>query len=55
MCQTFNVLLLLTASEKVNDIFWVGYAVHKLLTEARSTERLKASAVVHLRKEMKII
>ncbi|KAF3847721.1 hypothetical protein F7725_020749 [Dissostichus mawsoni] len=44
-----------TASEKVDDVFWVGNTVHKLLTEARSVERLKASAVVHLRKAVKMM
>lgn len=46
--QTFDVLLFLTASEKVNDVFRVGHAIHKLLAEAWSVERLEASAVVHL-------
>lgn len=46
--QTFDVLLLLAASQKVNDVFWVRHAVHKLLAEAGSVERLEASAVVHL-------
>ncbi len=50
LSQTFYALLLLTASEKVNDVFGVGHAVHKLLAETRSVERLKASAVVNLRK-----
>lgn len=55
VCQTFDVLLLLTASEKVNDVFRVGYTVHKLLTEASSVERLKTSTVVHLGKAMEMV
>ena len=55
VCQTFVILLLFAASEKVDDVFWVGNTVHKLLTEARSVERLKASAVVHLRKAVKMM
>lgn len=47
-CQTFDVLLFLTASEKVNNVFRVGQAIHKLLAEARSVERLEASTIVHL-------
>lgn len=39
-------------SEKVNEVFRVGHAVHKLLAEARSVERLEASTVVHLGKSM---
>lgn len=46
--QTFDVLLLLTVPEKVNDVFRVCHALHKLLAEAGSVERLEASAVVHL-------
>lgn len=51
--QTFNALLLLATSEKVNDVFWVGHMFHKLLAEARRVERLEASTVVHLGKVMK--
>lgn len=50
LCQTFDVLLLLTLSEEVNDVFWVSQAVHKLLTKARGVKGLKASTVVHLAK-----
>lgn len=55
LCQTFNVLPLLTLSKEVNDVFWVGQAVHKLLTKARSVKRLKTSTVVHLAKAIKRI
>lgn len=46
--QTFVVLFLLAASQKVNDVFGVGYVLHKLLTEARGVEGVKAPAVVNL-------
>lgn len=48
--QTFDVLFLLSASEKVDYVFWVGHTVHKLLTEAGHVECLKPSTIVHLEK-----
>lgn len=47
-CPTFDVLLLLAASQEVDDVFGVGHAVHELLAEAGRVERLEPSAVVHL-------
>lgn len=52
LCETFDVLLLLTASDKVNNVFGVSHAVHKLLTETGNVEWLKTTAVVHLGREM---
>ena len=38
---TFGVVFLLSVSEEVDDVFGVGHAVHKLLTEAVGVEGLK--------------
>ena len=48
---TFDGLLVLSPSEEMNDVFWVGHAVDKLLTEARGVEGLEAAAVIHLERE----
>lgn len=45
---TFHVFPFLPPPEKVNDVFGVGHPVHEFLAEARSVERLEATAVIHL-------
>lgn len=34
--------------EKMDNIFWISYPIHKFLAKAKNTERFKASTIVHL-------
>lgn len=42
---------LLPMSEKMNDIFWIGYPIHVLLAETDDAERFEALTVIHLQRK----
>lgn len=40
--------------EKMDNIFWISYQIHKFLAKAKNTERLKTSTIVHLEIQNKL-
>lgn len=43
-----------SAPEKMDNIFWISYPIHKFLAKAKNTEWFKASTIVHLEIQNKL-